>query len=134
MRIAAAAVRLWTRVYTLGLGPETRRDRLAEIESDLWEFERDEPGRDPGAWMQIAARLMGGIPDDLRWRMECISLERRPGLALATVIAAAATAVVIWISFAAQSPALPSVPVPTFKFGSAAAPPPPPPPPPPRSP
>jgi len=35
---AAAAVRLWTRLYTSGLPVDVRHARRAEIASDLWEF------------------------------------------------------------------------------------------------
>ena len=67
---AAAAVRLWTRLYTSGLPVAVRHARRAEIESDLWEFVHD-PDCDDG-WhrsVHILLRLMRGVADDLRWRL-----------------------------------------------------------------
>jgi hypothetical protein len=68
--IAAAAVRLWTRLYTSGLPVDVRNARRAEIESDLWEFVHD-PDGDDGLHrpVHILLRLMRGVADDLRWRL-----------------------------------------------------------------
>src|SRR5262245_49463594 len=69
--LAANLVRAWTRVYTRGLPPADRTARLAEIASDLWEFEHDpDAPRDGRAAMNVLARLLTGIPDDLAWRMD----------------------------------------------------------------
>jgi TonB family protein len=71
LRLAAAAVRLWTRVYTSGLPPATASARRAEVESDLWESAHDsDPEIRSHLFLQIAARLLIGIPDDLGWRVE----------------------------------------------------------------
>jgi uncharacterized protein (TIGR03435 family) len=70
LALAASLVRAWTRVYTHGLPQAERTARLAEIDSDLWEFEHD-PEAPRGKWAaaQVVARLLIGIPDDLAWRM-----------------------------------------------------------------
>jgi uncharacterized protein (TIGR03435 family) len=69
--LAMTLVRTWTRVYTHGLPQAERNDRQAEIESDLWEFTHD-PDAPQGGWaaMQILARLLTGIPDDVAWRID----------------------------------------------------------------
>ena len=69
--------RSWIRVYTIGLGPELRTDRLAEVNSDLWEHELDDQLNGVAvrstAW-EMLARLASGMPADLAWRLE----QRRP--------------------------------------------------------
>ncbi len=35
--VAAASVRLWVHVYTFGMSPKARAERIAEIESDIYE-------------------------------------------------------------------------------------------------
>jgi uncharacterized protein (TIGR03435 family) len=71
MRVAIAAVRAWTRVYTWHMPAALREGRRAEIESDLWEFQEDAAGRrGPGHAAHVLFRLVLGIPDDLCWRME----------------------------------------------------------------
>ena len=70
LRVAIAAVRAWTNVYTWGL-PDGQRDaRQEEIESDLWESVNDGDADRRALPLQIAARLIIGIPDDLGWRSE----------------------------------------------------------------
>jgi hypothetical protein len=70
LRAAIAAVRGWTKVYTWGLLPESRDARRDEIESDLWESINDREADRRTLALQIAARLIIGIPDDLGWRSE----------------------------------------------------------------
>lgn len=65
--LAAAAVRLWTRLYTWRLDEDVRSERLAEIESDLWEAKHDAA---PLAGWDILMRLGRGIPADLAWQGE----------------------------------------------------------------
>jgi uncharacterized protein (TIGR03435 family) len=69
--LATALVRGWTRVYTRGLPRAEQAARLAEIDSDLWEFEHD-PDAPQREWvaMHMLARLLIGVPDDLAWRMD----------------------------------------------------------------
>ena len=65
---AAHLVRWWTRAYTIGLPRSERDDRLAEVESDLWESQTD-----PDASREILSRLFLGALDDVSWafaRME----------------------------------------------------------------
>jgi putative ABC transport system permease protein len=67
--IGIALVRTWTRIYTWNLEPAIRDGRRAEIESDLWEHVRGPDVR----WriaLEIVGRLLLGIPDDIRWRVE----------------------------------------------------------------
>jgi hypothetical protein len=70
LRGAVAAVRAWTNVYTWGLPVEYREARRDEIESDLWESVHDAASDRRTLALQIAARLVAGIPDDLGWRSE----------------------------------------------------------------
>lgn len=69
--VAIQIVRAWTRLYTYGLPPAQRAARLAEIDSDLWEFEHDTRVMERGsAATEIMTRLLIGIPDDIAWRLE----------------------------------------------------------------
>jgi uncharacterized protein (TIGR03435 family) len=71
VRAAAALVRGWTRLYTQRLPVAIRERRRVEIESDLWESQRDAPdGRALGTAAGILARFFLGIPDDLVWWVE----------------------------------------------------------------
>ena len=79
IRRATAVARGWVRLYTLGLPGELRETRRAEIESDLWEHERD--ARDNGtpaviAAMEIVLRALMGVPHDLSWRFDAIHTRR----------------------------------------------------------
>src|SRR5687768_10402377 len=76
LNVAISAVRAWTRLYTWRMAVEPREARRAEIESDLWEFQRDVAHSsfiNPAAHVLI--RLLVGIPDDLRWRMDQAGVE-----------------------------------------------------------
>ena len=70
---AASAIRLWTRIYTAGLPFDQSDRRRAEVDSDLWES-REEASRgnrnSPAVAAEMLARLVIGLPDDLRWRYE----------------------------------------------------------------
>jgi hypothetical protein len=62
-------VRLWTRIYTAGLPAESAARRRLEVDSDLWELQSDpHPGMLPA--VQVFARLLAGVADDLQWRFE----------------------------------------------------------------
>ena len=64
--LAVTVVRAWTRVYTWRLDPLPRERRRAEMESDLWEFQRDRGGnRGLSPAVQVLARMVIGVPDDL---------------------------------------------------------------------
>src|SRR5687767_2529956 len=70
LRAAVAAVRGWTSLYTWGLPDNDCEARREEIESDLWESVNDGAADRRTLPLQIAARLIIGIPDDLGWRSE----------------------------------------------------------------
>jgi hypothetical protein len=129
-RASIAVALVWVRLYTWRMPRVAREARIAEIESDLWESARDHsrPGALP---IQIAARLLMGVPDDLRWRAEQITPSQGARLTLALGIATAALLGVVWGSLAAggESPVPP--PAPSLWWQPKNPPPPPPPPPPP---
>lgn len=66
---ALSVTRWWTRDYTIGTPHSFARARRAEIDADLWEFERDLRQTAGGA-TTTWARLLLGVPDDLSWRLE----------------------------------------------------------------
>ena len=41
LTFATGLIRLWVAAYTVGLRSEDRRERIAEIESDIWEYSSD---------------------------------------------------------------------------------------------
>ena len=133
LRTAAAAVRLWTRIYTWRLPPQQRQARLDEIESDLWESIHD-PDVETGSSLplEMLGRLLFGMPDDVSWRFE----QRpeagplRPALVVATLAVAAGVTAAILLGANAVPPPAPGPP----RVSQRRAPPPPPPPPPPCAP
>ena len=74
---AIAAVRAWTKLYTSGLPSRQRDVRREEIDSDLWESVNDTTSDRRTLALQIVARLVVGIPDDLGWRSEHAAGPRR---------------------------------------------------------
>ena len=106
---AAAAVRLWTRLYTSGLPVAVRNARRAEIASDLWEFVHD-PDCDDG-WhrsVHILLRLMRGVADDLRWRL---TLDRMTATAVrvgAALTAALLVFIAWWVLDLMRTPVTPT--------------------------
>lgn len=88
--LAAGLARTWVRTYTRGLAGEARAERLAELDSDLYEQERD--GRERGisiaalSW-HILWRVALGVPADISWRIA----EAQPSTALRVLGAALAT-------------------------------------------
>jgi hypothetical protein len=62
-RVAAA----WARFYTRGVPATARDERLAELESDLWEH-RAACGEGLGPQLAILSRCVRGMPADLAWR------------------------------------------------------------------
>jgi hypothetical protein len=70
---SAAWVRRWVGVYTRGLSPDVRLDRLDEIDDDLWSQLHDAGATGRGERSlarEIVARMVLGIPADLSWRLE----------------------------------------------------------------
>jgi hypothetical protein len=61
------AVLAWGRWYTSDLPDELAADRIAELESDVYE-ERAAADGAPGVGRSILARAVRGIPADLAWR------------------------------------------------------------------
>ena len=125
--LAVSAVRVWTRLYTLGLPPELRDRRRDEIESDLWESVQ--AGRTDAtlAW-QIWARLIGGLADDLGWRSEQV-VGVAPLVFRLVATLGLITFLGLWL-ISAASPRIPEPPA-APRFPPLIEPPPPPPPPPP---
>jgi uncharacterized protein (TIGR03435 family) len=102
MRLAVDCVRGWTWLYTWGMPPASRETRRAELESDLWEFQRDAAGdHDLVSASHILLRLAIGIPDDLGWRLEQEALAGRlaqESMALCARVAGAALFVcALWV-------------------------------------
>ena len=69
---SARLVRWWVGLYTLGLSVDARVGRREEIEADLWDQFAEatligRPDRSAGA--EILARLVLGVPADIRWRL-----------------------------------------------------------------
>ena len=129
LQMAAALVRGWAAVYTWGMPPALRDARRAEIASDLWECQQAEASN-PRLALQIAARLLLGMHDDLAWRGEQRRPPRRAAQVTWAVAAAMTGAAVFAFIWLARAQSLP-VPPPVVRAAFTAAPPPPPPPPPP---
>lgn len=65
---AERLARGWVRLYTLGLRPEARATRRAEIESDLWEQRHDAATTGArGFGVAVLLRVLAGMPCDLLW-------------------------------------------------------------------
>ena len=126
---AAAVVRMWTRLYTWRLPDDLRARRIEEVESDLWESQR--AGRTTA--LQILARLVLGVPDDLGWRIDVERAMKRTVFSTVSV-AACLIAIVLLVRVVAvlsAAPPPPESPRVTVARRAAMRPPPPPPPPPP---
>jgi hypothetical protein len=132
--LASSIVRVWTRCYTWGMPAAVRDARRAEIESDLWEFQRE--ARDRGALghaAHVLVRLIIGIKDDVLWRAGHSTLSPIAIRNVAIVGMAVLVVGVVWISSVLDGPELPrpaAAPI-QWKRRPGPAPPPPPPPPPP---
>jgi hypothetical protein len=136
VRVAAAIVRAWTRTYTSGLPAELRDARRDEIESDLWESAHDPGPSSRMAAVQMIARMLIGMPDDVGWRNEQAGrrVARRWSVALAIGVVAV---VALWlVSETAKPKDIPEIR--QLRFTNRPplidVPPPPPPPPPPCAP
>ena len=136
--VAAALVRAWAWIYTSGTPGFVREGRRQEIESDLWEQQRDLAGEsDVRVAAHLVIRLLAGIADDLLWRLEHRG-EMNP--LRAGAIAAVAVATVLFGGMWAYTTAQllneeppPIAPLMSFVAGPPPPLPPPPPPPPPPS-
>jgi hypothetical protein len=91
---AIAVVRGWTRAYTWRLPQDVRDVRRGEIESDLFESQRDD-GPTLSLALQVTMRLLLGVPDDVQWRIEHSQWGRTP----AFVVAALATTAFLIAAF-----------------------------------
>ena len=132
LRVAVAAVRGWTRIYTWRMEPSLRDARRAEIDSDLWECQTDD--RTPRVLvLQLAGRLVAGVFHDLQWRIEQVSDRRRTARRLILVtLGAGGLATCLWIALATSSAEMPEPPAaPPLVARRTHYPVPPPPPPPP---
>ena len=78
LRLAVGLTHTWVRLYTRGLPPKPREARRAELESDLWEHVNEREHRPAATALEIAVRLLAGVPADLSWRLEHRSRKRRP--------------------------------------------------------
>jgi len=98
--VAATIVRTWTRAYTCGMPSMWAERRRAEIESDLWELRNDPDGARLSPAIQISARLVTGIADDVSWRLERTTFDDNVLLRKAVTIAALAAValVLLWTS------------------------------------
>lgn len=98
MTFAVAVVRTWTRVYTWGTASAWAEQRRAEIESDLWEFQRDPDGAQGLApAVQVLWRLCAGVADDIGWRLERTTLQDNVFIRRAVTLAAATVALsMLW--------------------------------------
>ncbi len=130
--VALALTRAWTRLYTYRMPQEAREARRAEIDSDLWEWEQDlrATGRGVDA-AHAVARLLGGVADDLSWRLEQTSAPRVAvwSMTAASLGAVCALSLLVW----SGDPGMPPPPAaPALSMAALMEAPPPPPPPPPR--
>ena len=129
-RLSIDCVHYWTRLYTLGLPETTREARLAEIESDLWEQHNE--GHAP---FVVFSRLLRGMADDVRWRVEHMAHEPHPALrALVLSLGVVIVLSTLWVGFAMRDVGTPQPPAAPAFVSPRTHPPPPPPPPPPCNP
>jgi hypothetical protein len=69
--LAERFARGWVRLYTLGLRPDARAARRAEIESDLWEHRHDAAATgSTGFAAAVLRRVLTGMPCDVLWSLD----------------------------------------------------------------
>jgi hypothetical protein len=66
---SARWVRRWVGLYTRGLPDDVRRDRVDEIEDDLWSQLAEAGDRNGVVGTEILGRLVLGVLADLSWRL-----------------------------------------------------------------
>jgi hypothetical protein len=132
VRVAMAAVRGWTHLYTWGLEKHAREARRDEIESDLWESAHDGDTEPETLALCVWTRLLGGLVDDVRWRAAQVTGTELYAWRVGTTFALAIL-IGLWIVKAATLPVgRPRPPLPPkidVRPMSMRQPPPPPPPP-----
>jgi citrate lyase beta subunit len=107
--VAVALVRTWTWLYTSGLPEQIRERRRLEIESDVWESQRETlDAADIRVAAHVLWRLLFGMADDLHWRSEARAMLARPlnPARARALIAAGAGALLLaaaWAGTVAQS-------------------------------
>ena len=127
--LVSACVRHWTRLYTRRLPAPLRDARRELIESDLWESAHDRSTTEQELVLQLAIRLVLGVPHDLAWRLEQVRVGKS---ALLRAAFAGCAAVALLISFTLarlNDTPLPAPPVGPRRVASVPPPPPPGPPP-----
>jgi hypothetical protein len=103
---ATRLVGAWAALYTRGLQPTAREQRLAELESDLWEHGAA-CGEGLRPQLQILSRCLRGMPADLAWRRACRSGRLSAAGAargLGWVVFALAAALLLAVTGAAAAP------------------------------
>lgn len=91
---AERAVLRWASIYVLGLPERVRAERLAELESDLWEH-RSAVGHGRSASVALLTRCARGAADDVAWR---IAMSSPRGVARATAWTAAVAAYALLVA------------------------------------
>jgi hypothetical protein len=139
LRVAIRMACGWTRCYTRGLPFDQRAARCEEIESDIWESVNDPASDRRLLPVQIIARTILGIPDDLGWRSEFAPAFAGWRWRIVVTMIAAIAIFSWWLDRATRTDPIVSemlklVPAPATGPRLIDAPPPPPPPPPPCAP
>jgi hypothetical protein len=129
-RASVSAVAVWTRLYTAGMEAELRDRRRAEIESDLWESQQ-EPRPALRLALELIARLVRGVPADLRWRSEHRQASLFEWFTVRFVGATAIATLVVLATFTPGQAYMPAAPAAPDLLGIRDRDTPPPPPPPP---
>jgi len=116
--IAAADVCMWwARRYTRRLPSETANERIAEIESDVWEHNNDAVAsntRHIAHNVDVMRRVLSGVPADLSWRREILRSRERPaseGASVMSRVSNATSASAVVLAALCALPALSIVPL-----------------------
>jgi len=104
---AAGLVRAWVDLYTRGLPAELRAARCDEVADDLWCEQAEAATLGRSAGVDMALRLLFGMPADITWRlaqtrpMPAETLNRRSSMnsrALGLLALAAGVTWAVWLS------------------------------------